>query len=154
MEDAAHSYGMAVRALDFLPTGPDTRERRVDLHIKRGRCLSQVGQWAPARAALEAALSLLSPGDDARQCELLVNLAEAAFWLMDLPGLRRYSGEAQDLADRIGRDDLWGNARAWAASAMVSDGDVVATVPIQVASASRPTPPPHPVQRGSRAVNA
>ena len=124
IEDAAHCYGMAVRALDFLPAGSAPHERRVDLHVKRGRCLSQVGQWAPARGAFEAALSLLSPGDDARRCELLVNLAEAAFWLMDLPALRRYSSEAQDLADRIARDDLWGDARAWAASAMVSDGDV------------------------------
>jgi tetratricopeptide (TPR) repeat protein len=124
MEDAAQCYGMAVRALDFLPAAPGAHERRVDLHVKRGRCLSQVGQWAAARGAFEAAVSLLSPGDDARRCELLVNLAEAAFWLMDLAALRRYSSEAQDLADRIARDDLWGDARAWAASAMVSDGDV------------------------------
>jgi tetratricopeptide (TPR) repeat protein len=124
LEDAAQCYGLALRALDFLPAASDSRVRRVDLNVKRGRCLFQVGQWAQARAAFEAALTLLPEENDEKRCELLVSLAEAAFWMMELPALRRYASEAQALSDRVGREDLWADARAWAASAMVSDGDV------------------------------
>ena len=47
---------------------------------------------------------------------------------MDVPALRKFAGEAQVLADRVGRDDLWADAQAWMASAMVSDGDVLAAI--------------------------
>ena len=123
-EDAAHCYAIALRALEFLPPASDHRAQRVDMQVKRGRCLFQVGQWAPARTAFEAALALLPDEEPEKRCELLVSLAEATFWMMELPALRRYASEAQELSDRIGREDLWADARAWAASAMVSDGDV------------------------------
>jgi tetratricopeptide (TPR) repeat protein len=60
-----------------------------------------------------------------KRCELLVHLAEASFWLMDVPALRRFVSEAELLADGIGRDDLWADARAWRASAQVAEGDVL-----------------------------
>ena len=47
---------------------------------------------------------------------------------MDVAALRKFAGEAQVLADRAGRDDLWADAQAWMASAMVSDGDVPAAI--------------------------
>ena len=78
-----------------------------------------------AKRAFEAALSLVDPLKDVKRCELLVSLAEASFWLMDIPALRRYAGEAQVLADRARRDDLWADALAWMASAQVADGDVL-----------------------------
>jgi hypothetical protein len=56
---------------------------------------------------------------------LLVRIAEASFWLLDVPALRRFASEAESIASRIGRNDLWGEARAWTASAQVADGDVL-----------------------------
>jgi tetratricopeptide (TPR) repeat protein len=125
LEDAARYYEIALRSLDLVPEGPESDARRLDLHARRGRSLFQAGQWAPAKAAFEAALSLLHPLEDEKRCELLVRLAEASFWLMDVPALRTFAGEAQLLADRIGRDDLWADALAWLGSARVAAGDVL-----------------------------
>ena len=125
LEDAARYYEIALRSLDLLPGGPESNAKRLDLHARRGRSLFQAGQWGPAKAAFEAALSLLHPLEDERRCELLVRLAEASFWLMDVPALRTFAGEAQLLADRIGRDDLWADALAWLGSARVAAGDVL-----------------------------
>jgi tetratricopeptide (TPR) repeat protein len=44
---------------------------------------------------------------------------------MDIPALRSSAVEAELLADRIGRDDLWADARAWIASAAIAEGDVL-----------------------------
>jgi tetratricopeptide (TPR) repeat protein len=116
LEDAARYYEMALRALDLVSGGPERNDTRLQLHAKRGRSFFQIGQWALAKSAFEAALSLLDPLEDLKRCELLVSLAEASFWLMDIPALRRYAGEAQVLADRIGRDDFWADAlRGWRA---------------------------------------
>ncbi len=125
LEDAARYYGMALRALDLLPRGPAVDDKRCGLHTKRGRSFLQAGQWGPARAEFESALSFLNPAERVKRCELLVNLAEASFWLMDVPALRRSAMEAELLADRIGRDDLWADALAWVASAEVAEGDVL-----------------------------
>ena len=127
-ESAAHWYDMALRAMDFVAPHTDATATRFELHVKRGRSFFAVGQWASAKNAFEAATSLLDPGDREKRCELLVRLAETAFWLMDVPALRKFAGEAQVLAERAGRDDLWADAQAWMASAMVSDGDVPAAI--------------------------
>jgi tetratricopeptide (TPR) repeat protein len=125
LEDAARYYGMALRALDLLPCGPVVDDKRFELHTKRGRGFFQVGQWASAKAEFELALSFLNPVDRMKRCELLVNLAEASFWLMDIPALRSFAVEAELLADRISRDDFWADARAWIASAAIAEGDVL-----------------------------
>jgi len=127
-ESAAHWYEMALRAMALAAPHSDATEKRFELHVKRGRSFFAVGQWASAKNAFEAATSLLDPSEQERRCELLVGLAETAFWLMDVSALRKFAGEAQELADRVGRDDLWADAQAWMASAMVSDGDVLAAV--------------------------
>lgn len=127
-ESAAHWYEMALRAMDFVAPSTGATKRRFELHLKRGRSFFAVGQWASAKNAFEAATSLLEPSEQEKRCELLVRLAETAFWLMDVPALRKFAGEAQVLADGVGRDDLWADAQAWIASAMVSDGDVLAAV--------------------------
>jgi tetratricopeptide (TPR) repeat protein len=124
-EDAARYYEMALRAIDLLPGGPRSNEERLDLHLKRGRSFFCVGQWARAKSAYDAAVSLVDPRESTKRCELLVNLAETAFWLMDVPALRTYAGEAHRLAEEIGRDDLWADSLAWKSSAQVADGDVV-----------------------------
>jgi len=83
---------------------------------------------AAAKNAFEAATSLLDPAEQEQRSELLVRLAETAFWLMDVSAVRKFAGEAQVLAERVGRDDLWADAQAWMASAMVSDGNVLAAI--------------------------
>jgi tetratricopeptide (TPR) repeat protein len=125
LEDAARYYEMALRTMDLLPGGPESNEERFDLQVKRGRSCFRAGQWARAKSAFDAAVSLLDPLEATKRCELLVSLAETSFWLLDVPALRRYASEAQELADRVGRDDLWADALAWTASAKVADGDVL-----------------------------
>jgi tetratricopeptide (TPR) repeat protein len=127
-ENAAHWYEMALRAMDFVASNRAATANRFELYVKRGRSFFAVGQWAPAKNAFEAAASLLDPAEQEKRSELLVRLAETAFWLMDVPALRKFAAEAQVLADRVGRDDLWADAQAWLASAMVSDGDVLAAI--------------------------
>ena len=127
-ESAAKWYEMALRAMDVVEPRTDATTRRFELHLKRGRSFFAVGQWAPAKSAFEAATSLLDPSEQEKRCELLVRLAETAFWLMDVPALRKFAGEAQVLGDRVRRDDLWADAQAWMASAMVSDGDLLTAV--------------------------
>lgn len=127
-ESAAHWYDVGLRAMDFVASDTDATAARLELHVKRGRSFFAVGQWAAAKNAFEAAASLLDPAEHEKRAELLVHLAETAFWLMDVPALRKFAGEAQALADRAGRDDLWADAQAWMASAMVSDGDVQAAI--------------------------
>jgi tetratricopeptide (TPR) repeat protein len=127
-ENAAHWYDVALRAMDFVASNPDATAHRRELHVKRGGSFFAVGEWAPAKNAFEAAVSLLSPAEHEKRAELLVRLAEAAFWLMDVAALRKFAGEAQVLADRAARDDLWADAQAWLASGMVSDGDVLAAI--------------------------
>jgi tetratricopeptide (TPR) repeat protein len=127
-ESAAHWFEMALRAMDFVTPDADASARRYELYVKRGRSFFTVGQWAAAKNAFEAAISLLGPAEDERRCELLVRLSEAAFWLMDVSAIRKFARDTQALADRAGRDDLWADAQAWMASAVVSDGDVVAAI--------------------------
>lgn len=127
-ENAAHWYDVALRAMDFVASNTDATAVRSELHVKRGRSFFAIGEWTPAKNAFEAAVSLLSPAEHEKRAELLVRLAEAAFWLMDVPALRKFAGEAQVLAARAGRDDLWADGQAWMASAMVSDGNVLAAI--------------------------
>ena len=127
-EHAAHWYDVALRAMDFVTSNADAPAKRSELYVKRGRSFFAVGEWAAAKNAFEAAVSLLGPAELEKRAELLVRLAEAAFWLMDVPALRTFASEAQVLADRAGRDDLWADAQAWSASGMVSDGDVLAAI--------------------------
>jgi tetratricopeptide (TPR) repeat protein len=127
-ENAAHWYRVALRAMDFIASGTEATAKRSELHVKRGRSFFAVGEWAAAKDAFESAVSLLGPAEHETRAELLVGLAEAAFWLMDVRALRQFAGEAQVLADRAGRDDLWADAHAWMASAMVSDGDIPAAI--------------------------
>jgi tetratricopeptide (TPR) repeat protein len=136
-ENAAHCYGIALRAMDFIGSPTTVISSRFELHLKRGRCFFAVGQWASAKNAFEAAASVLDPGQQEQRAELLVRLAECAFWLMDVPAIRSFAAEAQKLSDQVGRDDLWADAQAWSASAMVSDGDVLAAIDMDQAALAR-----------------
>ena len=48
--------------------------------------------------------------------------------MMDVPGVRHYAGEAQRLADRTDRADLWADALAWNGSAQAAEGDVAGAI--------------------------
>ncbi|HVH54727.1 MAG TPA: AAA family ATPase [Vicinamibacterales bacterium] len=127
-ENAAHWYDMALRAMEFVASNTDATAKRFELQVARGRSFFAVGQWAAAKSAFEAAATLLGPAEQEKRAELLVRLAETAFWLMDVPAIRRFAGEARALAGGVGRDDLWADAQAWTASAMLSDGDLLAAI--------------------------
>jgi hypothetical protein len=94
-ENAAHWYDVALRAMDFVASNPDATAHRRELHVKRGGSFFAVGEWAPAKNAFEAAVSLLSPAEHEKRAELLVRLAEAAFWLMDVAALAMISGRTR-----------------------------------------------------------
>ncbi|HEY2435001.1 MAG TPA: AAA family ATPase [Vicinamibacterales bacterium] len=125
-EEAARCYGTALRMLDLLPPGTGHRDAdRVDLHRKLGRSLFAAGHWRLAKSAFESALSLVDPQESERRCELLVRLAETAFWAADVAAVRDYARDAHLIADGLGRADLLADALAWTASAQVADGDVL-----------------------------
>ena len=84
-EHAAHWYDVALRRWISSPRTRMRPPQRSELHAKRGRSFFAVGEWAPAKNAFEAAAKLLSPAEHEKRAELLVRLAEAAFWLMDVP---------------------------------------------------------------------
>ena len=128
LEEAARFYEMALHALDFLPEDKALRSRRLDLRFRRGRAFADVGQWAAAKAEMAAALDLLEPDEQERRCEVLVELAKSAFWMLDVPSVRRCAAEALPIAETLGRDDLWGDAMAWVAATIGSDGDPLSAV--------------------------
>ena len=129
-EHAAHWYDDGVAGDGFRPprNTDATRQATRVATSNADAASSRSGSRTAAKNAFEAAASLLSPAEHEQRAELLIRLAEAAFWLMDVAALRKFAGEAQVLADRAGRDDLWADAQAWMASAMVSDGDVPAAI--------------------------
>lgn len=129
LDEASRCFGMALDALQHVASpGGDPASERSRLLERRGRSSFKAGQWAAARADFELALAQLDEGDTRRRCELLVRLAETAFWLMDVPGLRKYAAEAERLSERMGRRELWAEARAWLSSADVADGNVLHAV--------------------------
>jgi hypothetical protein len=128
VEQAAGYYQLALDAIQFLPMNAENRRKRCDLHFRRARSFSQAGQWALAKKDLEAAVGLTDVSEKEGLAELHVSLAEASFWVLDIPGVRHYADKGQRLADEAARADLWADALAWKASAQAADGDVAGAV--------------------------
>jgi tetratricopeptide (TPR) repeat protein len=128
LEEAASYYQLALDAIQFLPINAENRRKRCDLHFRRARSFSQAGQWGSAKKDLEAAVSLTGINEKEGLAELHVSLAEASFWVLDIPGVRHYAGEGQRLADEAARADLSADALAWKASAQAADGDVAGAI--------------------------
>jgi hypothetical protein len=123
-EEAARLYDMALQSLDLKSASAEADVRRIDLHTRRARAFGALAQWAAEKPDLEQALRHLDSQQIERRAELLVELAAASFWLLDLPAVERLAPEALDLAERVQRSDLAANAMAWLAHARNGHGDL------------------------------
>ena len=136
-EEAARLYDMALQSLDLKPASAEADVRRADLHTRRARAFGALAQWAAQKPDLEQALRHLDPQQIERRAELLVELAAASFWLLDLPAVERLAPEALDLAERVHRSDLAANAIAWLAHARSGHGDLPAAIEMGSAAIAR-----------------
>jgi predicted ATPase/DNA-binding XRE family transcriptional regulator len=109
------------QAIDFAEqTGQ--QHLALELRIRRGTAFWGATLWAEAQTELKAALGQLGTEQKIQRTEVLNILAELHHWLLDVPGLRRCAGEALELAEEIGRDDLAARAMCALAQADSSDG--------------------------------
>ncbi len=95
-----------------------------ELKAKRGKAFANATMWADARGDLEAALQGLPLERMERRAEVLIDLASACFYLMDIQTMRRYATEALPLAEASQRGDLAAATMAWLGTADQSDGDI------------------------------
>ena len=99
-----------------------------DLHARRGKAYASMALWPEARRELQAALDGLGDEQQERRAEILVDLLEVCWWLLDVSSLREWAKEALALAADLGRGDLETVASGWLAAAVGADGDVTACV--------------------------
>ncbi len=128
--EAARFYALALDALPFIQTLTDLEDLRADLHARRGAALASIGDWPEAKAAFAAALEHVSPGRLELRAELLLKLAMAQFWLLDIRELRSLVTEALHLAERAVRRDLTAEALGWLGRADQADGNLGAAIEI------------------------
>ncbi len=141
--DAAAHYARAIALAERL--GRD--DLLGELHARRGRAFVSVAMWADARRELDAALMRLPTQERDRRAEILVDLADACFWTMDVVPMRRHASDVLAIAAELGRGDLEAKALAWLATAEGSAGNLPACVErnqvaIDRARALRVRPPP------------
>jgi predicted ATPase/predicted Ser/Thr protein kinase len=129
-EAAARFYEMALQTLELRGASPERTAIRTDLHRRRGDALASVGQWAAAKADYLAALEATGAEQLEPRAELLLSLSVVAFWLMDIPALRRQAGEVLEAAEKLDRRDLAADASAWLARAETSDGNLARAIEI------------------------
>ena len=122
--DAAAHYARAIALAERL--GRD--ERLGQLHARRGRAFVSVAMWPDARRELDAALMRLPLEERDRRAEILVDLADACFWTMDVVSMRRHASDVLAIAAELGRGDLEAKALAWLATAEGSDGNLAVCV--------------------------
>jgi tetratricopeptide (TPR) repeat protein len=119
--DAAELYGRAVE----IGTAQSASSAELSaLYARRARCHLNLGQWAPARADAEQALALGDPGPSAARAEILLDHADAAFWLLDAPSSRASSEGALSIAGEIGDPGLRARANAMLAATRSADGNL------------------------------
>lgn len=121
-----------------------------EAHARSGKAHMRVTNYADARTDLEKALSY--PADEERRADALIELLDAVFWSLDIPGVLRYSDEARGIAKRLGRGDLESACIAWRGAAHGADGDLPRAVTTfeQAATLARQSgarlpPPAHPI---------
>jgi DNA-binding winged helix-turn-helix (wHTH) protein/tetratricopeptide (TPR) repeat protein len=136
-EQAARLFDVALHSLEFMPSGPETELRRVDLHTRRARSFEALGQWTLEVRELDAALHYLDPTQIERRCELVLALAQAWFFLLDIGPVEQYATEALQLAEGSRRSDLAANAIAWLARCRQANGDLGAAIDMDRRAMSR-----------------
>lgn len=122
--DAAVHYAHAIALAERLGQS----DLLGQLHARRGRAFVSVAMWAEARRELDAALSELPPHERDRRAEILVDLADACFWTMDVASMRRHANDVLSIAGQLGRGDLEAKALAWLATAEGSAGNLPACI--------------------------
>lgn len=142
--DAAAHYGQALTLAERLGRS----DLLPEIHARRGRAFASVAMWTEAKCELEAALARVGEEHEVRRAELLVDLLEVYWWLLDVPAMRRLAHEAIALATRLGRGDLETAAIGWLAGAEGADGDLSACLEqsnrtLRRAAELRIPPPPH-----------
>ena len=141
--DAAAHYGRAISLAERL--GRD--DLRGQLHARRGRAFVSVAMWMDARRELDAALIWLPSQERDRRAEILVDLADACFWTMDVTAMRHHASDVLAIAGELGRGDLEAKALAWLATAEGSAGNLLTCIErnqeaIDLARAAGRRPPP------------
>jgi DNA-binding SARP family transcriptional activator len=122
--DAAAHFGRAIALAERL--GRD--DLLGQLYARKGRAYVSVAMWMDARRELDAALARLPSQDQVRRAEILVDLADACFWTMDVDSMHRHASEVLDIAGKLERGDLEVKALAWLATAEGSAGNLPACV--------------------------
>jgi tetratricopeptide (TPR) repeat protein len=124
LEEATRLYDMALQALDFKPAGAEAASRRADLHMRRARAFGALAQWALQKREVEQALQYLDEQQIVRRAELNLELAEASFFLLDIPSMERAATEALHLSERAGRPDMAADAIGWLGRERQARGDL------------------------------
>ena len=91
-------------------------QRLPELQARRGIALGRGGLWVDARKDLEAALDETPPEELETRAELLLELAGACFWSLDLAAMTEYVKQGQVVAEQVGRDDLIAGMMGWSAA--------------------------------------
>jgi tetratricopeptide (TPR) repeat protein len=129
-EEAARFYEMALGALDFARSGPETAAARRGLHARRGRAFTAIGQWRFARLEFESALGYLDSIAIEERCELLLGMAYAAMWLGgEVASVIDTASEALLLAEQLpGRSDLVADAMSTISQCKIFSGDLEGSI--------------------------
>jgi predicted Ser/Thr protein kinase/tetratricopeptide (TPR) repeat protein len=122
-EEAARFYDMALQSLEFGDV-PDEAARRVDLHTRRAQAFGSLALWAAEQADVDLALQFLPADQIERRAELLLMRADSSFYLLDIPGVRKFASSGLELAERVQRSDLAADAMGWLARCLQAGGEL------------------------------
>jgi predicted ATPase len=120
-EEAIRFYDMAMRTLESQPR-EETSAQKATVYTRRALAFRALGQWGPQKQEVERALECIDPQQTERRAELTLMLADAAFYLLDIPGQERWASAA--LAQQVGRGDIAADATGWLARCQQAKGDV------------------------------
>ncbi len=77
-----------------------------EVRSRRAQALASLGRWADAKADLERMLAAVGDQEFERRAEVLGGLAEASYWLLDVPNVHVHAVQAIELAEQVGRQDV------------------------------------------------
>ena len=118
--DAAVHYERALTLAERLRRSDVIAE----LHARRGYAFVSMAMWPEARRELEVALAGFGAEQQDRYAEILTDITEACWWMLDIPAVRQYATEALALANQLGRGDVETKAIAWLAAVEGSQGNL------------------------------